>query len=124
MNLDVLLPQALAHLVPRDAGKPRVFPDVAPMDTATPYITFAYVGGQPVSTLAGNNPINVRLQFNVWSKTRLEANEVIRGIGEVLTQPPFRAVSQGEPAAEYEPVTKERGARQDFSIWLQEVQNT
>ena len=119
MDLDVQLPQALAGVVPRDAaGRPRVFPDVAPMDCPLPYITFSYVGGQSITTFCGNLPVNSRIQFNVWSKTRLEANRTIRELGKIVTAPPFRAVAQGEPAAEYDPATKDRGARQDFSFWI------
>lgn len=125
MNLDVEIPRALVTVVPLDAGGfPSIYPDIAPMDAVLPYVTFSYVGGQSVTTFCGNLPVNTRLQFNAWAKTRLEANRVIREVGKIVTAPPFRAVAQGEPVAEYEPVTKDRGMRQDYSFWLVAPGNT
>lgn len=120
MNLDIELPRVLADLLPRNAqGHPRVYPDVAPMEAANemPYIVFTTVGGQSVSTLCGNNPVNSRIQFNVWARTRLEANRIMQAIGGIVTAPPLRAVAQGEAANEYDAITKDRGTRQDFSFW-------
>lgn len=118
--LEMVLPSALGGLLPLDPqGYPRVYPDQAPMETPLPYIVFTAVGGQPVSTLAGDNPINVRMQFNVWSESRLEANDLMAKIGKIVTAEPFRAVSQGMPVVDHDDRTKDYGARQDFSFWLQ-----
>lgn len=118
MNLNIELPKALADVVSRDDdGYPRVYPDVAPMACPMPYITFTTVGGQSVTTFCASARVNTRVQFNVWATTRLEADRVMDAIARIVTEPPFRAVPQGEPAAEYDQVTKDRGTRQDFSFW-------
>lgn len=117
MNLDIQIPIALGHLAMGADGFPKVFPDIAPMDTPYPYITFSYVGGVPISTFCGDAPVNSRIQFNVWAQTRLQANAIAEAISALVTEPPFRAVSQARPVAEYNAVTKARGSRLDFSFW-------
>jgi hypothetical protein len=96
----------------------RVYPDVAPLNVAIPYITYSRVGGVPTNTLAGDsNGQNARIQFNFWHTRRSEVNDLAKAVKGVLTETPFFAVSLGEPVAEFNAVTKDRGARQDFSFW-------
>lgn len=96
-----------------------IYPDVAPNAEAFPYVTFVQVGGTPVNALCGNaNGQNARVQFNVWSKRRDDANAMMRAIEALLTEPPMRAVSQGSLVAEYNSAVKAYGARQDLSFWF------
>lgn len=107
------LHDALASLV---GG--RVFPDVAPMKAALPYITYSQVGGSPSNTLCGNtNRLNARMQFNVWSKTRKEAVSIMLSAESILTSPPLRGVSQGEMFYRYEEPVELYGCQQDISFW-------
>ena len=63
----------LAHL-----ADGRIFPDVAPLGTLTPYITYQAVGGEPMNYLSGDLPSkqHVRMQVNVWGERRIEASEI------------------------------------------------
>jgi hypothetical protein len=96
----------------------RVFPDVAPENTVRPYITYQQVGGQGVNFVDPTAPSkkNARIQINVWADKRSDAAILSRQVEDTL-----RNVSQatvlGAPVAIYEPETKLRGTRQDFSFW-------
>lgn len=96
-----------------------VYPDVAPISTPYPYVTYSQVGGQPTDALCGNaNGQNARIQFNTWSLRRSEASTMMRAIESALTSAPLRAVSLGSLVAEYNSPTKAHGARQDLSFWF------
>lgn len=98
----------------------RVFPDVAPEDTLTPYITYQAVGGEPVNFLSGEAPgkANARMQVNVWASTRIEASELGAQVEDVM-----RAAVNLQPevltgrVATYDETTTYRGTMQDFSLW-------
>lgn len=94
------------------------WPDIAPQDCPYPYCTYQQVGGVPVNALCGDSNVNARIQFNVWAATRDEASTLMKALAVVVTEAPFRAVSQGGLVAEYNAVTKGRGARRDFSFWF------
>lgn len=102
---------------------PRVSPDVAPLSTARPYITWQFIGGRPMRYLE-NTPADRRhtlLQVNVWSSTRAEALTLIRQAEAALCDgaAPFTAHPNGEPlsdiADDIEPMLY--GALQDFSVY-------
>src|SRR5574343_1379892 len=59
---------------------PRVYPDLAPVGTVTPYVTWQAIGGTAIRFGDGSAPDkrNTLMQINVWSKTRLEALTMIR----------------------------------------------
>jgi hypothetical protein len=98
----------------------RVFPDDAPTETTLPYATYTQIGGQALTFMSGLPDIrNGRFQFNVWAKTRDEASTLMRTIADALElDPVLRATPLGELAGTFEPITKLRGATQDFSIWF------
>ena len=56
----------------------RVYPDIAPQDAATPYVTHQDVGGDAVNFMDGAAPgkSNTRLQVNVWAQTRAQAKAI------------------------------------------------
>jgi len=109
--------QILAALATLFGG--RVFPDTAPQGTEFPFCTFQQIGGSPVTSLCGDaQQQNARIQFNVWSLRRVEANQMMRAAAAILTEPPLRGVSQGALVAIYEEPMRTYGARQDFSFWF------
>lgn len=98
----------------------RVFPDVAPQDTAVPYATYQAAGGDPINFISGEKPSksNTRMQVNVWAATRLEASELGEQVEDTV-----RAAIHLQPevltgrVATHDEVTTYRGTMQDFSIW-------
>lgn len=99
---------------------PRVFPDVAPANTAKPFVTWQLLGGESLRFLNNEAPDkrNTYLQVSVYSTTRLESLNLIRAAEEALcASPEFVAKPQGEPIATYEDDTTLYGAIQRFSIW-------
>lgn len=99
---------------------PRVFPDVAPAETATPYITWQALGGESIYAL-NNTPIDKRhtlMQINVWAASRLQSTTLARDIEAALAlSKAFTAKPSGEPMSIYEDETKLYGAIQRFEIW-------
>lgn len=97
----------------------RVYPDVAPMNTTRPFVTYQQVGGSVINPIKGEAPglRNARIQVNVWADTRSAANTLMRDIEDALRPMPYAATPEGALIARYEPETKTRGAQQDFSIW-------
>jgi hypothetical protein len=108
--------EIISALGPLVAG--RVWPTIAPLGSATPFIVFQQVGGQSVTTLCGNaTPLNARIQFNIWSNDPEITTTIMLSVEAILTEPPFRGVSQGAFVADYSEVATMYGARQDFSFW-------
>lgn len=100
----------------------RVFPDVAPIKTARPYVTYQQVGGEAENFLesAVVGKRNARMQINVWADTRAAAMTLCRSIEDTLvTNTTLRAHILGSPVSLYEDETSPPlyGTRQDFSIW-------
>lgn len=102
------------------AACPRVFPDVAPINTATPYLTWQQLGGANLRFIDNSAPDkrNLLLQVSCWSKTRAEANTLIRQIEDALCASAlFVAVPEGEAMSSYESDTLLFGSIQRFSIY-------
>lgn len=118
MGVEQALRQALIAAVGDEVGD-RVFPDSAPYGTATPYVVYAQVGGDPVQFVEGALPDkqNGRWQINVWAVLRDDASRIARQIGRALVGSPLRATILNGVAAAYDEGTDLRGTRQDFSIW-------
>lgn len=97
----------------------RVFPDGAPIETPTPFITYERIGGQVVELVASKSPDlkNGRFQFNIWAETREEADLIADRLEVVLMRPPIRATALGGHSAAADDTTDLRGTQQDFSIW-------
>ena len=99
---------------------PRVYPDVAPMNTVKPWVTWQGLGGRTMRML--NNTAadkrNTLMQINVWSTSRLEANTLMRAIEDALCASTSLTVRpEGEPLSTYEEDTLLYGALQRFSIY-------
>ena len=98
----------------------RTHPDIAPANTATPYITWQGIGGESLRNLDNSaaDKRNTLMQVNVWSKTRLEALTLIRQIEDAIcASAAFVGKPQGEPMSTYEPDTLLYGCMQRFDIW-------
>lgn len=97
-----------------------VHPDVAPLGTPKPYVTWQQLGG-PSMRYADNTAMDSRwalMQVSVWSTTREEALTLIRGIEEALCASlAFDVTPQGEAHSTQEPDTKLCGCIQRFEIW-------
>ncbi len=114
MSLEVDLHNAIKPLCAR------VFPDVAPANTTTPYVTWQQIGGKAPTYLDGSlpNKRNAFVQVNVWAKTRLEATQLMLQIEEALcASTTLVARPQGALQAAFDDDTESRGAIQDFEIW-------
>jgi hypothetical protein len=99
---------------------PRVSPDVAPIGTLAPYVTWQGIGGQTLRYADGTaaDKRNSLVQINVWSKTRLEATALIHQIEDAMCATATLTVDpQGEALATYEPDTTLYGSIQRFSIY-------
>jgi hypothetical protein len=98
----------------------RVFPDVAPFDTVTPFIVYQQVGGSPVNFLGSeaSSKKNARIQITIWADTRQEAMNLIRQTEDLMSAAPIYAYIEGAAIAHYDTTTKLRGALQDFSVWI------
>ena len=98
----------------------RVYPDVAPVGTIRPYITYQKVGGTAVNFLdQATVPSKKmsRFQVGVWGDTRssvaalaIQVEDALRVVSSLQT------VVEGVPVASYEPDTGLRGSMQDFSF--------
>jgi len=96
----------------------RVFPDVAPANTATPYATYQSVGGEPSVTLDGiSTTRNCRMQVNVWAADRETATLTMDQAMSALCGDAIKGVPIGEPVSVHEEDTKLYGSRLDISIW-------
>jgi hypothetical protein len=76
---------------------PRVFPDVAPANTAKPFVTWQPLGGESLRFLNNEAPDkrNTYLQVSVYSTTRLESLNLIRAAEEALCKPGIRRQATG-----------------------------
>lgn len=97
-----------------------VYPDLAPLDTPRPYITYQQVGGEAVAFLERALPSkkNGRYQVNVWADTRTSAAALALQVeAAFVTASSFQGSAVGAPVATYEPDTKLYGSMQDFTVW-------
>jgi hypothetical protein len=103
-----------------EAQCPRVYPDVAPQDTARPYVTWQGLGGRSLRML-DNSAADKRhtyLQITIWDDTRAGALTLIRAIEDALcASSSFTATPEGEPLSMFEPEPDVYGSLQRFSIY-------
>lgn len=98
----------------------RVFPDVAPMDTTTPYIVYQEISGAAPIFLERAVPSkkNGRFQIAVWASSRMSASSISLQIEEAMTLSDlFQAKPIGGRTSDFDEDTQLRGARQDFTVW-------
>ena len=115
MSLSKTLYQQLGPLV-----SDRCFPDVAPLSTHRPYITWKRIGGTVINYDSGEPPDirNPHVQVNVWADTREGADALAMQVEVTLRQTPsISARPLAESTATHDPDLKLFGTIQDFSIW-------
>lgn len=99
----------------------RVYPDVAPVGTVRPYLTYQQVGGAAVNFLDPTVPSKKRFRFqvNVWGDTRSQVAALAIQVEDALRAvTALQTTVEGAPIASYEPETNLRGSVQDFSFIL------
>lgn len=99
----------------------RVYPDIAPAGVPLPYIVYQQVGGVALNFLDNAMPParNGRIQVCSWAVTRIEAADLIEQVESALRSASGLQVDVlAAPVSAFDDVTKLRGSRQDFSIWL------
>ncbi len=115
MTTESLLNDALKTLVSN-----RVYPDVAPENTTRPYITYQQVGGEGVNFVDVTVPSkkHSRFQVNVWADTRAAAAALAIQVEDALrVVTALQTTVLSAPVATYDPATKYKGTRQDYSFW-------
>lgn len=97
----------------------RAFPDIAPIDTAKPYVTYTQIGGEGMATVGGVSSLrHGRFQFNVWGDSRISCVGLINQIEAALVAASsFKARPIGAPSSSYDFDMKLYGSMQDFSIY-------
>lgn len=98
----------------------RVFPDVAPLSTPRPYITYQQIGGRVLAPLSGTVPDKQHglFQVNVWADSRAAAAALALQVESAFRQATvFQAKPDSAPIAQHEPDLSLYGTIQDFSIW-------
>lgn len=98
----------------------RVFPDVAPEGTETPYVVWHQYGGAAVMFTEGAmaDRRNCHVQINVWHASRAVCNQLSLDIEAALVaHPAFQAQPLNAHSATYDEDQAMRGAMQDFSLW-------
>lgn len=100
---------------------PRVFPDIAPLATPRPYVTYQAFGG-PSLRYVDNTASDKRMTFmqiNVWADSRKQATTLMREIEDALCA---ASAFTAKPGSEPRSSTDELGDRvlygssQDFDI--------
>lgn len=98
----------------------RVFPDLAPLDTQRPYITYQQIGGDDLSFVDDPLP-GVRspeIQINYWADTRAAAKALaLQTRDALMTSTALQARPTGGLVDDYDHDFLRYGSRQDFSIW-------
>lgn len=98
----------------------RCFPDLAPLSTVRPYITYVQIGGEAISYLDNAVPDGKigRFQINVWGDTRASVSALILQVEAAMIQATaFSARPLSAPSSDYDHDSLVYGAMQDFSVF-------
>ena len=99
---------------------PRVSPDVAPLSTQRPYITYQQIGGRSLRWLdnTASDKRHALMQINVWHSQRSLANAMANAVEEAMCgSSAFMATPQGELQATHEEDLGLYGTIQTFGIY-------
>ena len=98
---------------------PRVYIGTAPYGTATPYVTWQHIGGDPMR-YADNTSADKRwpeIQINTWTDTPMQAFTLIQQIEDRLCEAAvFQAEPIGGPIGAYADADAISGYLQTFKI--------
>ena len=98
----------------------RIYPDVAPIGVATPYVVWSEVGNAPMNNLSGDAPNvnNYRVQVVSLAATALQARNVAEQVRAAMaTATEFKSQEVDYASADFEDGSKVYGVRADFSVW-------
>lgn len=100
----------------------RVYPDTTdgvPTPLVYPLVIYQQTGGDVLNPLECTDPNldHARVQFWVWSKSRLTTSSVARQVRVALTTGSLKAYAYSAPVSEYNDTLKLYGARCDYGIW-------
>jgi len=104
----------------------QVYPDVAPVSTPKPYITYQFLGGRALRwlDLTASDKRHTLLQVNCWAATRLAANQLARQVEDALCAATvFKAWPDAEPIGTHDGITLPDtpdglyGCIQDFGVY-------
>lgn len=98
----------------------RVYPDVAPIDVAKPYVVWSEVGNTPMNSIAGGtvDTHNYRIQVVALGLTALSARNVMEQVRAAMAAASlFKALELDYASTDFEDGSKVFGVRADFSIW-------
>lgn len=98
----------------------RIYPDVAPMAVATPYVVWSEVGNTPMNNMAGGVPDvnNYRVQIAVLAGSALQGRNVAEQVRAAMAAASgFKALEVDYGSLDYEDGSKVFGVRVDFSVW-------
>jgi len=98
----------------------RCFPDLAPLSTVRPYITYVQIGGEAISYLDNTVPDGKigRFQINVWGDTRASVSALMLQVEAAMIQATaFQARPLSAPSSDYDHDSLVYGAMQDFSVF-------
>lgn len=115
MTVETIVYTALRVLV-----ADRCYTDIAPDAPVKPFIVYQAVGGDSINYTGPEIPdkSNTRMQVAIWADTRIQASTIAKQIeGIMRSHPTLQTTVLGQPVSDYDPATKLRGSRQDFSLW-------
>lgn len=98
----------------------RVYPDLAPIGAARPFIVYGQVGGQALSFLEKALPDKKhgRFQIDVYAGSRMACAAVALQVESAMTAATaFQCRALGAPVSTYEPDVIIFGSQQDFSVF-------
>lgn len=105
----------------------RIYPDVAPQGTVTPYAVWQEISVVPMNDMAGSvetgGLMNYRIQVTSWAKGSDRGATKAREVdGQVklamIAATGFKSLLIDSRALPFEADTKLHGFQSDFSVWL------
>jgi len=99
----------------------RIYPDVAPIGVASPYVVWSEVGNTPMNNMAGGTPDmnNYRVQIVCLALTAASARDVADQVRAAMTTASgFKALEVDYGSTDFEDGSKVFGVRVDFSVWF------
>lgn len=99
----------------------RVYPRIAPLNAAKPYITYFRAGGRAPTFLGREVTAtnHAHMQINVWGTDALVVAQLAQAVSDAMTlATTIVAEPLGAAVDDYEDDTKLYGSRQDFSCWF------
>lgn len=97
----------------------RIYPDVAPIGVAVPYVVWSEVGTTPYNSMAGHDGLTqYRIQIMSFASSALRAREVAQLVRTAMAAATeFKSLEIDSASGDFEDGSKVYGMRSDFSVW-------